>query len=423
MYHTNIYHTKGNMHAVDILIPSWNNYEYLAPCLQSILRNKAAENLFHVYVINNGHKKSCDWINSKDVTVFTPGDNLGWEGGLKYALERTSAPYVLFLNDDTFIPMASKFWLNNLLQPFVNEEIGAVGPSSNVVMGFQNIFRDTLLSIFSVKLLIGFCFLVKRSALVEAGGVDDSLPGGDDFDLSIRLREKGYKLVCDKEVFVYHHGFKTGTRINGDERQKGGWNSCEMQEKTDMALIRKHGFAKWWDCKKGAYILESPELFDSADSEGNIIRKYITGEVILDLGCGGNKTVPNAIGVDMVSKDDVIETLQNATSQADIVADVSQELPFEQNSVDTIIARHILEHLMDSVTILRHWAGLLRRGGRLIIAVPDNKIIKSIPMNIEHCHGFSKESIKSLLELCGFKVLDQLDGGNHISFITIAEKI
>lgn len=410
------------MHALDIVIPSYNNYEYLRPCLESILRNKTSAGLFHIYVVNNGHENSCDWIQNPDVTVFNTGENLGWEGALKYVLDKTEAPYLLFLNDDVLIPPTSKLWINKLLQHFMSSEVGAVGPSSNVVMGLQNIFNQTDLNIFTSSYLIGFCFMTSRKAILEAGGIDDSLPGGDDLDMSIRLRDAGYKLIVDKEVFVYHHGFKTGNRVYGDVQKMNGWNSYEMLEKTNHALIKKHGFKKWWECIKGGFALQSTVTTTAHDSEGDIIRQHIIGDKILDLGCAGNKTVPNAIGVDMVARDEVVETLAGQVSQADIVADVSQPLPFEESSIDTIIARHILEHLMDSVTILSHWRTLLREKGRLIIAVPNNAVHLSIPMNVEHVHGFSPQSLKSLLEICGYKVIEQFDGGNTISFITVAEK-
>lgn len=410
-------------HALDIIIPTYNNFEYLRPCLESILRNKTSQGLFHIYVVNNGHESSCDWVHHQDITVFNAGSNLRWEGALEYALAKTSAPYVMFLNDDVLIPPTSKMWINQLLQHFISDEVGAVGPSSNVVMGLQNIFHQTDLSVFTAKYLIGFCYMTRRKAIIEVGGIDPSLPGGDDLDMSIRLRDAGYKLIVDKNVFVYHHGFKTGTRVNGDAQKMNGWNSYEMIEKTNHALIRKHGFKKWWDCIKGGFDLPSIVHTTAHDSEGNVIRQHIIGDKILDLGCGGNKTVPNAIGVDMIAKNDFIETLANTVSTADVNADITKPLPFEENSVDTIIARHIVEHLMDSVTILKHWRTLLKVNGRLIIAVPNNAIHKSIPMNVEHVHGFDPVSMKSLLEVCGFRVIEQLDGGNTISFITVAEKI
>lgn len=406
-----------------VIIPTYNNHAQLQQCLESILSNLTAMNLIHIYVVNNGHKESCDWIKHDQITVLQPGKNLGWEGGLKLGLKESTEPFVMFLNDDTFIPNTSRLWVNKMLQPFIDPKVGAVGPASNVVMGLQNIFSYTPISIFTTKYLIGFCFLVRRSALEEVGGVDDSLPGGDDLDMSIRLRDAGYRLIIDKNVFVYHHGFQTGTRVHGGSDVRNGWNSFEMMEKTNKALIQKHGFIKWWDCIKGGYEMPSLVHGQSEDTEGNLIRERIKGDVVLDLGCGGNKTIPTAIGVDMIPKDEVIETLVNTKSNADVNADLTKPLPFKEKSVDTIVARHIVEHLMDSVTILKHWRSLLRVNGRLIIAVPNNAIHLSIPMNPEHVHGFSPESLKSLLEVCGYEVVEQLDGGNTISFITVAERI
>lgn len=411
------------MHAVDILIPSFDNFGFLSPLLHSIVSQNVTHGMTHVTVINNGHKDSCDWIQNPMVTVISPGKNLGWEGALKLGLEKTKAPFVMFLNDDTNVPVSSRLWLNIMLQHFVNPNVGAVGPSSNVVMGLQNIFTDITPHVFPVKFLIGFCMLLRREAIEKAGGIDDSLPGGDDLDISIRLRKAGYSLICDRNVFVYHHGFTTGNKVHGDSTRRNGWNSFEMWEKTNHALIRKHGFAEWWDCYKGAWDLPKFELGEyHHDIEGDLIRERIVGDVILDLGSGGNKTVPNAIGVDMIPHGEAIDTLVDTKSTADVVADVSKELPFEQNSVDTIICRHILEHLMDSVTVLRHWRGLLKEKGRLIIAVPHNGLIDSIPLNPEHVHAWVPESLKSLLESCGYKVVEQLNSGNGVSFITVCEK-
>jgi GT2 family glycosyltransferase len=279
---------------IDIIIPTWNNTQYLQSCLSSILHNKTAENLFHIYVVNNGHENSCDWIVHQDVTVLQSGENLGWEGGLKKALEHSKAQYVLFLNDDTYIPDSSRMWLSQLIQHFRNPRIAAVGPSSNVVMGMQNIFSTIGFQIFPVKFLIGFCLMVRRSALDQVGGVDDTLPGGDDLDLSIRLRDAGYKLIVDREVFVYHHGFKTGERVHGTPDKTGGWNSFEFKEKTDFALITKHGFKKWVDCVMGVYKFDydvndgkTPEGWE--DIEGDLIRERVKGGIILDLGCGAIK--------------------------------------------------------------------------------------------------------------------------------------
>lgn len=42
----------------------------------------------------------------------------------------------------------------------------------------------------------------------------------------------------------------------------------------------------------------------------------------------GNKTVPNAIGVDMIANNEFIETLVDTVSTADVNADITKPLPF-----------------------------------------------------------------------------------------------
>lgn len=415
------------MHIVDIVIPTYDNFEFLSSCLASLTRHYSSHGLFHITVVNNGNKDSCNWIQNPDITVLQPGQNLGWEGGIKLGLEKTTAPFVCFLNDDTFIPASSQLWLNTLLKHFNDPTVGAVAPSSNVVMGLQNIFNFVPFHVFDRKFLIGLCFLVRREAIEKAGGIDDSCPAADDFDMSIRIRKAGYRLLVDRSVFVYHHGMKTGNRLMGDAQQRNGWNSFEHWEKGNLFIIKKHGFKEWAETMRDAWELPKVRAGQKwEDTEGQLICETIgdtKGKVILDLGCGNNKTMPEAIGLDMIKKDEVVLSLNgNPNSVADVNADVSEPLPYSNGSVDVVIARHVLEHLMDSVQVLTQWKKVLKRGGQMIIAVPNNGRLLSIPMNYEHCHGWNPESLKHLLEAIGMKVVNQIDPNNGVSFITVAEK-
>lgn len=413
---------------ISIIIPTFNNPNFLNPCIQSLMTNYSTEGLFNVIIVNNGHKNSCDHIKHPLIKVVTTGANLGWEGGLIEGLKHTDSPFVVFMNDDTFIPPSSREWINTLIRHFRDPKVAAVGPSSNTVMGFQNIFTTTGASVFATMFLIGFCMMVRRSALDEVGGVDPELPGGDDIDLSIRLRKAGYFLYVDREAFVYHHGFQTGTRVYGDHTSKGGWNSYEQWHTTITALIKKHGLKAWYEYIMGASSFDVKKMHVRAaaleDSEGNIVRKYVKGKQILDLGCGASKTVEHAIGIDMIPKGQLIHSLHTKpVSVADVVADITEELPFDDNSIDTIIARHIMEHVIDPIDVLKKWHKVLKKGGRLIVAVPNQGIISSIPMNKEHIHAFIPLSMKNLLEKVGYKVVKQEDPKNYVSFITIAEKV
>lgn len=198
---------------------------------------------YRVLVINNGVPASCSWIDHPLVDVLEAEGNLGWTGGLALGLDHCDEEFVCFLNDDTLIVPSERYWLKKLHAHFSQEEIGAVGPASNCTSGIQSIFQIDVDLVSQAPLLVGFCMLVRRQALDECGGVDPSLPGGDDIDLSIRLRQKNYSLLCDRSVFVYHHGFITGRKVYGPQHMPGGWNSREYAGAAMLALLAKHGAA------------------------------------------------------------------------------------------------------------------------------------------------------------------------------------
>lgn len=420
---------KVNREIIDIIIPTYENEQQLIECITSILLYRNSQPV-RIIIVNNG--KHPIKFENPEVLCLNMGENLGWEGGLKEGLKHSTSQYVMFANDDIFIPISSRNWLRDMVR-FMNtfEMIGAIGPSSNVVMGAQNIFTGPPVTKLNVPFLIGFCILLRRKALDECGGIDDMLPGGDDIDLSIRLTNAGYKLIAYREQFVWHHGFQTGTRVHGDHTKPNGWNSREMTDKTNIGLIKKHGLKTFMGTLYGESSVGTPEHIRSIteDVEGNLIRKEIatfpkwhgTEEPrVLELGCGAVKTVPQSVGVDFVPKGEMIPEI-NDVSVADIVADVEAEIPVI-DEFDIVIARHVLEHCVDTITTLKHWIKPLRSGGRLIIAVPDENRESTIGLNSQHVHVFTPESLKATGEVLGLNHVKTLDKESEYSFVIIFEK-
>jgi len=228
------------MNEVAIIIPSMDNRAYLEPCLASLYENTKGVD-YRVYVINNGLPGNYDNLYSPYTHCFNIGRNLGWERGIQYGLDMSVEPLALFLNDDTVFLRTQQNWLAHLVNDLEDPQVAAAGPMSNMVAGPQSSTQALTASRYCARYLIGFCLLVRRSALDTVGGIDTTLPGGDDIDLSIRLRQAGYTLVCDRRAFVYHYGFRTGERVHGDRTVPGGWNSPQMVQKTANSLIAKHG--------------------------------------------------------------------------------------------------------------------------------------------------------------------------------------
>ncbi len=79
--------------------------------------------------------------------------------------------------------------------------------------------------------------------------------------------------------------------------------------------------------------------------------------IILDLGCGTDKK--GNLGLDRFR-----------TSQVDILADINLDFPFKNNSIDKIIANHVLEHSENLIKTMEEIHRVLKPGGIIEIAVP-----------------------------------------------------
>lgn len=157
--------------------------------------------------------------------------------------------------------------------------------------------------------------------------------------------------------------------------------------------------------------------------EAAAVMPYAQG-VGLDIGCGGNKTLPEAIGVDITPKGQkgIWGNQKDVISKADICAS-GDCLPCKDNSFDYVIARHNLEHYQDIIKPLLEWRRVLKSGGLLCVVVPDDDEVDGISLDPTHKHVFTQESFKRLIELLeGFEILKIDVCIPHWSFISVLKK-
>lgn len=400
---------------LSIAIPTYKNFNILIQCLKSLTAN--VEYPYQIYVVNNGPAESDgikfeeavhEIIHFPDLHIIQAERNLGWAGGINLAFEKAEpTPHFCMLNDDVVFVPGDPLFFRRLCRHLIDTpEIGAVGPSSNFVMGPQN-FLDFRGIIACPTLLVGFCLVIRSELFAEIGGLDDGLPGGDDLDLSIMVRKAGYKLLMDKSCYLHHHGCVTGNKVHS-----GWWNSTEHQELTNNMLIQKHGL-KWWHETLSPIFETAPPGLEPGDSESGWITSAVEGlNSGLDVGCGSNKTVPRAIGVDLHGKGLMGRAggTKGVPSVADIEDDALILSKFEDESQDFIISRHCLEHLIDPLRGLRTWYQKLKPGGVLALAVPNHDSIETMVIDYTHLHAFNPDSIRNLVEAVGFVVEDMAHG-------------
>lgn len=140
-------------------------------------------------------------------------------------------------------------------------------------------------------------------------------------------------------------------------------------------------------------------------AEGNYDR-YITGD-ILDIGCGDDKISPEADGWDAPD------------------GDAQKLATIENNTYDTVVSAHTIEHVRDPHEALFNWWRVLKPGGHLVFLAPDEDTYEQgmcpSKFNPDHKHTFtiSKEHSWSPRSLNVTSLLERLPHRRAVSIRTI----
>lgn len=109
-------------------------------------------------------------------------------------------------------------------------------------------------------------------------------------------------------------------------------------------------------------------------------------KTVLDIGCGKDKKVKDAIGLDKALLPGV-----------DIVCDITKGLPIKDNVVDEIYCSYILEHVRDLETLMSEFYIVLKSGGLLRIWVP-HCFSPCAFGDMTHCRYFTYETFSQFDE-------------------------
>lgn len=223
------------MMEVSIIIPVLNNLQLTKQCIESIWQS-TVRGKYEVIVIDNGSDEDTkSYLESlPDIKVIRNEENKGFTVACNQGLKAAKGNYLFLLNNDTVL---YRGWLDKMTSLFSidKEKVGAVGPTSNYVMGKQsvsvgrrNVTPDQINKLVSMRkgqwstaeFLIGFALMISRQAYEEVGDLDERFfAGSDDFDYSLRLRLAGYQLRIAEDVFVRHVGMKTSHGILGKSQE------------------------------------------------------------------------------------------------------------------------------------------------------------------------------------------------------------
>lgn len=141
------------------------------------------------------------------------------------------------------------------------------------------------------------------------------------------------------------------------------------------------------------------------------MKKYIKNKSVLDFGCGigtfiklSNKITKESHGLEI--NKNLLLKLKNKSK---IFSNIDQI----NNKYDYITMFHVLEHIPNSIEVLKKLKKLLKPKGKLIIEIPHAKDIlfninefKNFSLWSEHLVLHTEKSVEKILKYSGYKVIN-----------------
>ena len=129
---------------------------------------------------------------------------------------------------------------------------------------------------------------------------------------------------------------------------------------------------------------------------------------ILDVGCGKGIHMRefrelgyDVKGVDRQEAKELSPDLNIETADLEC-----EPLPFPDNNFDVVLCKQLLEHIHNPDNLMGEIHRVLKRGGRLIIELPDYQKHKNFYSDYTHVTPFTLNSVDIILRIHGFKVIE-----------------
>ena len=261
-----------------IIIPTFNNFEYLKLCLNSIKKNS---NFFHEIVIhvNDGSDGTLDYVKKNKLKYTFSNNNIGLCTALNLSAKISSSKYILYAHDDMyFCPGWDKHLLN---------EINIIGHSNFYLSGtmiepnsghitfncgesFETFNENKLLANYDNLHFYdhqGTHFaphLTTKEIWNKVGGFSEEFNPGiaSDPDFNMKLWKQGVRIFKGLENFkVYHFGSITTRKKIGFKQNRG-----------DKTFLKKWGITTKFFKK---YYLKSKTKYSGPLSEPKITLNYL----------------------------------------------------------------------------------------------------------------------------------------------------
>ena len=223
---------KLNSHKTTIVIPSYNDFEVLKPCIDSIYKTVDLKKLKIIIVddyCQESSRKQLQELENKQTRIIYRTKNGGFSKAINTGLKQADQDSdVIILNSDI---VCQANWFENLMYGAykINKNVGICGPkllypdqtiqsagSFRSLYGFEHYFRfepqdNDLSQIPQYCLAItGACLYIKREVINKIGLLNEEYKFTyEDIDYCLRTWRKNYRVLCFPKSQLIHYEGKT----------------------------------------------------------------------------------------------------------------------------------------------------------------------------------------------------------------------
>ncbi len=260
------YEVKGTP-LVSIIIPNKDQIPALKKCLESIWKYSTYKNIEILIVENNSEKQETFQFYKK-----IDGKNkvrvLYWQGTFNFSkinnfgVSQAKGEYLICLNND--VEVIAPDWIEEMVGHCQRKEVGIVGARlyypdhtiqhAGIVIGMGGIAGSMFVGMDGkrtgylhkagiqqdMSAVTAACMMVKKKVFLEVKGFEEKLAVAfNDVDFCLKVRKKGYLVVYDPYVELYHDESKTRGAEDTKEKVRRFQNEIEYMRKRWIDLLKQ----------------------------------------------------------------------------------------------------------------------------------------------------------------------------------------
>jgi glycosyltransferase involved in cell wall biosynthesis len=412
------------MPRLSILVPLYNEEEFIGPLLQRVLDAPLPDGMDReIIVVDDGSTDGSAEIAEEVagahpdiIRVVRNGRNQGKGSAIRTAVDHARGDFCLIQDADMeYDPREYP----RLLKPLVEGNADVVYGSRFMIVGERRVlyFWHAIANRFLTELTNSVADLnltdmetgykAFRTSLLQSIPIR-SLRFGIEPELTIKLARRQVR-IYETPISYYGRTYEEGKKI-------GFKDALEA-----IYVILRYAFTKDIYKDEGAetlHALSGAPRFNRwmADT----IQPYV-GERVLEIGAGiGNLTralIPRrkryvATDIDPEHLARLATRFQHRPNLLIRYCDLARTSDFTDlaASMDSVVCLNVLEHVEDDMRGLRNIHSVLKPGGRAIILVPHGQeIFGTLDVALGHYRRYSHAELKGKMEEVGFRVERILD--------------